>query len=146
MCTLGLVGCEQYYHQEQLLVNNEVWKYSDSLAFNFEIQDTSHTYNLLLDIEHHKDYLYENIYCKIHTYAPNVPTRQQQISFQLADKMGTWKGDCSGDYCTATIALLTNTSFTATGNYKVVLEQFTRQKDLEGVKSLQLKIKQLDKR
>lgn len=143
---IGLVSCEQYYHQEQLEVNNEVWKYADSLTFHFDIKDTTYTYDLLLDIEHHKDYLYENLYCKIYTYAPNVAARQQQISFQLADKMGVWKGDCSGDYCTATIALLTNTTFNTLGQYKIVLEQFTRQQDLEGLKSFQLKIKQLNKR
>ncbi|MCP4440660.1 MAG: gliding motility lipoprotein GldH [Aureispira sp.] len=143
---LSLVGCDSYYHQEQIEIKNEIWGHNDSLAFNFEIQDTSFTYTLLLDIEHHKEYLYENIYCQIHTYSPNAPARHQQISFNLADKIGKWRGDCSGDHCIITVALLDNVAFNSTGTYKMVLDQYTREESLEGVKSFQLKIKQLKKR
>lgn len=121
------------------LSNNE-WTYADSLRFDFEIKDTLALYNLLLDVKHATDFSFQNLYTKIHTQFPDGTRLSKPVSLELADKIGTWQGNCNSKTCTLEIMIQEGAYFNKPGKYAVIVEQFMRENAVKGIQSVTLKV------
>ena len=140
---LFLISCgdnENYIYQESKSINGSGWTYTDSLDFNFDIQDTSKVYGLILDIEHTTDYPFQNVYFNISTTFPSGKRLKQSLSSDLAEKSGQWYGKCSGKNCTASINLQEKAKFNEAGKHQINIAQFSRDSSLVGIKELRLKV------
>lgn len=138
-----IISCgnsENYIYQENKSIDNTGWIYADSLDFNFEIQDTSKVYGLILDVNHTTDYPFQNIYFNISTSFPSGKILQQELSSDLAEKSGKWYGKCSGKKCKASINLQEKAKFDEIGKHKINIAQFSRDSALVGVEQLSLKL------
>ena len=80
------------------------------------------------------------------TIFPSGKKEEQQLSLNLADKMGNWMGQCSGKNCDATIALQMNTQFTEPGQYQLIFLQDSRENPLNGVHALTFQLESIEKR
>lgn len=132
-CDTSTVVYQEVHEFDQL-----VWTYQDTVHFSFKIEDTTTPYHLYLDIRHRPDYPFQNIYVKMHSYAPGKDPIIEQHSLELQEKNGSWIGDCKGQLCQLRFILRENLAFPDTGLYAITVEQFTREAQLRGMKSVSL--------
>ena len=122
----------------ELVNSDNFWSQEDILEMNFSISDTTEIYDLSVTIDHSTDYAWENLYIKLHNLFPNGDTLSREVSLDLANKKGQWQGECSGSTCRATVDLQTSFFFPQKGNYRIWLEQYMREVNLEHVQRVHL--------
>ena len=119
---------------------NRVWTYDQVLNFEADIPDTSTIYNLWVEIEHHPDFAFQNLYTRITTVFPDKQQMEQLLSFELADKFGNWQGKCSGQSCTYRIPIQEGAFFNQTGKHTFRLEQYMRADSIPQVRAIGFQI------
>jgi gliding motility-associated lipoprotein GldH len=142
---ISLVACEQdvIFHQSQDV--KDPWKYREELSFEYEISDTMPAYDMTIDIEHLPTFAYENLYLNTTTIFPDGKSTTYPISFQLANEKGEWSGDCSGENCNMSIEMSSGAFFKTTGKYRLVFEQYSREDNLGGIRSIAITVKKTKK-
>ncbi|MEL6867552.1 MAG: gliding motility lipoprotein GldH [Bacteroidota bacterium] len=141
ICALCILACgPNYLYQETKTLGDAGWTYQDSLDFPFSISDTNRIYNLYLDVEHDNSYPFQNMYIKIHTAFPDGQRPAQQVSINMADKVGQWYGNCGSTRCELRVPIQTGAFFNQAGDYQVTIEQFMRRDPLPGIKTLSFRI------
>lgn len=128
-------GADIVYAQEQTFADTG-WAYADSVRFDFVVDDTISRYDMVLTLDHGTEFGSQNFYVKIATHLPDGQILQQPLSLELADNFGEWYGDCSGDECVIEVALQEGTRFTAPGEYRLVVTQFSRQDPLPEINGI----------
>ncbi|TVR83518.1 MAG: hypothetical protein EA409_02660 [Saprospirales bacterium] len=131
---------EEVKFSNKITFDGAEWTYENPFVNRFEVTDTSHRYHLVLDIEHERDYAFQNIYMKIHTRFPNDTLVTDMLSVDMADRAGQWHGNCRGEICYLRVFLQQNISFRDPGEHLIEFEQFTRREHLPGIHSLEFKI------
>lgn len=139
---LLFAACERVplYEQSHDLNSEQGWGYDNSYSFNFAIEDTSKSYELLLDLGHSREYKHENLYLQLTTAFPGGDTTRSPLSLELANKAGQWYGKCSGKYCHVSIPLQEKIHFQEPGNYALIFDQFMREPQVEGIGSIRLRL------
>lgn len=132
-CDSGLI----YSHTAN--IDGAKWEYGESLDFDLESEDTTKYYELVVIIDHNSEFSYENFYTKITTVFPDNTDLSDVVSFQLADKMGSWLGDCGSSSCTNELILQEQFRFKQIGQHTIKLENYSREA-LEGINSIELKL------
>lgn len=139
--SLFFASCgEEVKFCNKLAFEEAQWSYENPFINQFEVRDTSRRYHLILDIEHDREYAFQNIYMKIHTRFPNDTLVTDMLSVDMADRAGQWHGNCRGDICYLRVFLQQNISFRDLGEHQIKFEQFTRRENLSGIHSLEFKI------
>jgi gliding motility-associated lipoprotein GldH len=128
-----------YDHQKPLT-------YRDSLVYNFKVKDTNRFYNLLIEIDHNKNYSWENLYVKIDTRFPDREQKSQLLSMTLADETGEWYSDCRGKTCTFYLTLQEQTIFPMVGDYQIKLFPWMRQDTIKDIYRIGFKVERDGKR
>lgn len=131
-----------YLYEETYDLEEAGWTYTDTLNFQFVIEDTLALYNLYLDVEHTTDYSYQNLYTQIHTRFPSGERMSQALSLELADKTGAWQGDCRGEKCRFLAPIQANAFFNEPGTYVITLEQYMRRSPVTGLTSIGFKLEE----
>ncbi|WP_235298609.1 gliding motility lipoprotein GldH [Portibacter marinus] len=136
-----LIACSDdvYYEQSFDLAEGQ-WSYDDQATFAFEIEDVEDYFDLVLDLKHSADYVFENVYVQMHTTFPSGETVTDEVSLQLADALDQWEGQCNQSTCEVSILLQNRVRFKEVGEYELAIEQYNRQNPLPGIESLTLKI------
>lgn len=129
--------------EKKIAIPDGTWSYENKLPFEFEVTDTTKTYQVLLNVQHAGDFGYQNCYVQITTNFPNGEEKKQAVSLELAAQSGIWVGECSGNDCELEIPLQAKARFKQPGKHSITVEQFMRVNPLPGIKSIELKIKQL---
>lgn len=125
-------------------VENKVWR-DQIINFEFEITDTTKTYDVVLEIEHDKDFSYQNLYTQVTVSFPDsTPARIMPISLDLADDLGNWLGKCGSSKCVVPLAFMTNTKFIAIGKHTLSFKQYSRLDQIEGFSKMRFKLIRLD--
>ena len=106
------------------------WTYADSVAFEFAISDTNQIYDLHFFVDHATDFGHQNLYVRFHTLFPDGQRLSETVSLELADKFGTWQGDCSGATCRVDIPIQQDAYFNQPGTYTLKVEQYSREASL----------------
>jgi gliding motility-associated lipoprotein GldH len=133
---------ESFYFQESRLIEAGEWHYNDTLSYAFEIEDTTQSYDLLLDITHGTNYQYQNIYFSIHTVFPDGKVTRQTVPVEVCDKTGKWYGRCKGQKCLVQVVLQEHAHFPQIGSYTLQLEQFMRENPVKQFNEVGLKIRE----
>lgn len=137
-------SCQQsFMYEKDISLPENVWNYDNKIEFDFEIPSTEELYNLYLDIEHGTDFKSQNMYVKFYTKSPSGKIVADVVSLEMAEKSGVWLGKCSSEACNLSIPIRSNIFFEENGDYKLTLEQFTRDADLKFVNSIGLKIEKI---
>jgi len=144
---LLLISCgESYVFEKTYKIEKGAWKYDNTLDYAFEVTDTNKIYNLLLEVSHSIDYSYQNCYLKIYTKFPSGNKTDYLLSVDLADGIGLWQGDCSGESCTTLFDIAKQTTFKELGQHTITLEQYMRKDPLTGIESLAIKLEEVNSR
>jgi gliding motility-associated lipoprotein GldH len=137
LCNLS---CTKPYYSKKINFPNENWTYQQPLEFKWTIQDTLQPFDLILSVEHEDQMKFQNVYVRCRSSFPDTTDRIQEVSLELLDPTGKPYGKCSLGTCTAEIPLLVNTVFPKTGEYGLIVEQYSRMDSFPGMKSIQLDI------
>ncbi len=138
---LSLFSCgEDYVYDKEYKISESTWNYTDTLNYNFVIEDTTSIYNLYLEINHSSNYAYQNLYTNIHTKFPAGERIEEVLSIELADKTGNWLGNCKSESCNLLIPIQQNAYFNAPGTYEITLEQYMRKNSLSGIRKVGFKL------
>jgi len=132
-CDKGLV----YSHSA--VIDQGEWNYEEPLVYDIIAEDTTKYYELFLNVMHASDFGYENFYTKISTVFPDGEELFDVVSIQLADKMGSWNGNCSSTTCESSLLLQDGFRFKQAGPHQIILENYSREK-LVGIESIELKL------
>jgi len=143
-CCLSLVACNKdVIFEKTIKIPDASWSYENKLPFEFEVTDTTKTYQILMEVAHAGDFGFQNCYVQITTHFPNGEEKKQPVSLELAAQSGIWVGKCSGNNCSIEIPLQGKAKFKQPGEHSITVEQFMRVNPLLGIKSISLKVKQL---
>ena len=135
-------GCKkEFIFEKEISIVDSAWNYNNILKFDFEINDISKKYDLMLEVIHAGDYDFQNLYVKFQTAYPSGEKKEQVVSLELAGKSGIWNGQCSGNTCAVEIPLQVNAIFEEKGKHQISIEQYMRKSPLRGVEGMALKIK-----
>jgi len=129
-------------YNQKFEIPESQWAYADTLDFNFNIPDTTSIYNIFLEVTHSTEFSKQNFYVLIHTQFPSGDRIREQVSLELSNQAGFWFGDCGSESCTLSIPLQEGAYFNQPGDYKITIEQYSRNPKLEGINSLALKIEE----
>jgi gliding motility-associated lipoprotein GldH len=131
-------ACESrdFIFEGKSVFEKSIWNEQDSASYEVNITDTIQLYNLGLVVEHSKNYPAQNLYLKINTTFPNGQYFSQQVNIDFANKAGKWFGDCSGDFCEVEAYIQQGAYFNQSGKYRFTIQQFTRDLDLQDIKSV----------
>ncbi len=147
LISICLTACgPEFQYRSGHRFGEEYWEHGDSLVHQFNISDSLQIYDLYLLIEHAKSYPYQNLYTRIHTIFPDKKPLTEVLSLEFAEKTGQWLGQCGTKYCTIRIPIQQGAYFNQVGDYELILEQFTRQDSLPGVRQIIFELEKTENR
>jgi gliding motility-associated lipoprotein GldH len=123
-----------YKHKEKL---DGTWDYTKELVYKIPVNDTLVKYDLIARVTHSDDFSYQNFYVDLRTSFPDGKSLNDDVSFQLADGMGSWQGRCSGSTCKVDLLLQPSFRFQQIGDYEIGIKNNSRV-ELEGVEAVEL--------
>lgn len=131
-----------YAYEQQTTLPEAVWSYQDTVAFQFDIPDTTARYDLYATVAHEEAFGSQNVYLKILTRFPDGKQTSDVKSFDLYDLQGNCHGYCAGGNCRTQLLLKANTKFPMPGTYGIAFVQYTRRDSLTGIASMGLALEQ----
>jgi gliding motility-associated lipoprotein GldH len=134
------------FENDESFSDREPWLAHDSMVYEFTVKDTNRYYNLLLELDHHKKYEFENLYVKINTEFPDQKQTSQILNISLADATGQWYSDCRGKTCTFYLPLQEQAIFRQTGSYRISLQPWMRQDTIRSIYRVAFKVEKDGKR
>jgi gliding motility-associated lipoprotein GldH len=116
------------------------WKSTQTVDFEFEIQDTLASYSFFINIRNTIDYNYSNIYFFINTTFPNGQSSRDTVECIIANVRGKWLGKGMGNLKESSHLIREKLYFPSTGIYKMQIEQAMREDALTGIEDVGIKI------
>jgi gliding motility-associated lipoprotein GldH len=125
-------------------IEENSWKYEDLKNFEFEIQDTSLSYQFYIQTRNTSAYNYSNFYMLLTLETPKGDSSEERMNFLLADETGKWLGDGSNGLYTCKIKVKDTLKFSEIGTYKATLKQDMRDNPLLGIADVGVRIEKLN--
>ena len=130
-------NCEKQYTFSQVQnLPAEGWTYANMLKYEFEVQDTEALYDLYLEIDYNTSFSFQNVYVNVFTGMNVDEMKSTQLSLDLSNNLGIWKGDCNAEECSYLLPLQQSIYFEKPGKQHFWLEQNNRQDSLKHIKSI----------
>ncbi len=99
LAVLLLASCDgTVYYSEYADINEGGWKVSDSACFDVHVDDTTHFFDLLVEVRNNEEYPYSNLFLFVNTTFPDGSVSCDTMELPLADPSGVWLGKHSGRY------------------------------------------------
>jgi len=138
---LFLFSCQDNLVQSSKhVVDRGLWYINQPAIFDWRVEDTLASYNMVLQLSHDVDLPFENIYVKCVTQYPDSSLKEQVVSFDLLDHYGKPNGEISGNTCIAEIPLIMNFKYPQMGFYQIQIIPYSRINPISGIHSLELVI------
>ncbi len=113
-------------------VEGNKWLYTNATKAEFEISDTTSTYNADFKLRISSDYRYANLFV-VTTFRDSTRLKKIRYQFKLVKADGQWLGKGSGDLYTYILPILKKHNFPRAGKYSIEIEQNMRENPLLGV-------------
>lgn len=144
LLAIVLISCdEQNVYEKNLSIKNAQWERNEKAVFQFAIEDSISLYNLYLNFRHAGDYPYSNLYLFTKLKSPKGKVAIDTAQMVLADKKGRWMGKGIGDIYDYQFKFKEAFMFPETGEYTVEIEQAMREKSLENVTDIGIKVEKI---
>jgi len=122
-------------------IKDSKWSETDTLAFEFDIDDNNYLYTIYLNLRVTNDYKYSNIYLQAALGASFEKAKFKREHILLATPEGKWLGSGKGKIVTLQLPLYQEVQFNAPSTYKVQLSQEMRDALLENITSVGIMVK-----
>ena len=120
------------------------WSYNDSILFQWNVEDSSSTYNVDFQLRASSSYKWSNIFIFSDVFFPNGKVRRDTFEFFLADKNGHWVGERSGLIVQYDLPIYKKVKFPLSGEYNFHLIQGMRDTILNEIINVGIKITRLE--
>lgn len=127
-------------------VNNETWNRDSLAVFDININDTSQSYNIIVNIRNTVEYRYQNLYIFADIIAPNGAVQRDTIECFFADNAGRWLGRGHGALRDNRFLYRSGVRFANSGNYKFQFQQAMRVQSLQGIANVGIRIEEIDEK
>lgn len=143
MLSLSFVACgPDHLFREIQKTDQESWSYDAPLHFKTTITDTSALYDVFIILDHLKSYPFENLYLRINQQA-GQESQTDTLTLDIMSKDGYYKGKCDEESCEMKALIFDHIRYVQPGPLNFTVEQFTRNKSLEGIKAVGLEIRKV---
>jgi len=140
-----MVACDSSeVFEENLRIKNSAWERKEKAFFEFEIKDSSATYDLYLNFRHGGDYPYQNIYLFIESKSPSGKIAKDTAQMILANNKGHWMGKGIGDIFDYQFRFKQGLLFPENGKYYFEIEQAMREETLNNVTDIGIAVKKVN--
>lgn len=131
-------------YEKYIEVPDNVWKNTNKIKFEFEIEDTASLHNVFISVRHASFYQYNNLWLFVKSSAPNGKNDMDTVECILSDKTGRWLGEGMGDIWDFQMPWKMNVRFPVKGKYSVEYEQAMRINDLPGIMDMGIRVEKVD--
>ena len=143
---MSFMSCQfNTIYDEVVFINEDGWEKDKAAHFEVTIIDTTALYDFFLILHNNTDYRYSNLFIFMSTTFPNKNLTRDTIEFVLANASGKWLGKGWGNVKETDILLKSNLRFPLSGDYKFFIQHAMRNDTLEGIRSVGLRIENLNK-
>mgnify|MGYP000465822827 CR=1 FL=1 len=125
---------------EYMDIPEKSWDQNDTYRFQFEVDDTSAMYDMLIKLRHNNDYNYSNIYFFVKVRSPEGFVQSDTIQYLLAAPEGKWLGDGIGELKTNLFLYGDHVRFPKEGTYTFEISQGMREEKLLGFEDIGLRV------
>ncbi len=137
-------GPKEWYNSE-IDIPETGWHMDTVAVFNSEVTSLDKSVHLLLDIKNRSTYSYSNIWFFVDAVSPDGHRERDTLECNLADAQGKWYGKSIGDdIYKSVIPYKINIRFPEKGMYHYYVMQGMRDTILTGIKSVGLRIVEVD--
>ncbi len=121
-------------------VDESNWNVDQKLKIDIDIDDTISTYNFYINLRNTTEYKNSNFFLFIKTIFPNGQIAIDTLECILADNQGKWLGKGNDKIKDNKILFKKDAIFPMKGKYKFEIEHAMREKSVEGIKTVGLRI------
>ena len=125
-----LVQCTNKKHEKYHSFIKNVWHTDTTVIFNFPINDTINSYDLILKIRHSVDYKFQNLFLFLEG------SKNDTIEIVLANKAGKWIGSGVSDVREVEYVFDSKKTFVKKEEYKIQIKQAMRYGSEEKIQNL----------
>ncbi|MBX7094640.1 MAG: gliding motility lipoprotein GldH [Flavobacteriales bacterium] len=141
LCAILLSSCgEAAFFDKSEAIEGESWNWNNPVEFNVDVKDTVNAFDFYLKLRTTKGYEYSNIFVFVTTTFPDGKMKKDTVECPLADESGAWYGKSSGSLIDNKILFSHKRIFPQQGNYKFIIEQAMREKELSEIADVGLLI------
>lgn len=143
MSLILLMGCDDSrVFEENVDFEQRIWIVNQKPSFEFTVEDTTRSYNVLFNVRHAVSYPFSRLFFKYALKDSSTVIKNEMTSAFLFDKNnGAPQGNSGlGDIYDLRVPLLTDFKFPKKGKYSVTLEQFMRTDSLPGVLAVGVRV------
>jgi gliding motility-associated lipoprotein GldH len=116
-------------------IPSDKWHVDSVAQFDYTIDDTAASYNVLVYVRHSELYPYQNMWLFV-----GDSLQRDTIEFYLADDRGQWLGNKHHGFIEMPVLLEQNMHYVDTGTYHMILQHGMRDSLLRGVMDVGLEI------
>lgn len=141
LAAIFLVSCgNEVFIDNDVAYEQSHWDVKDKYVLSFDQLDTVSNYNFYITLRNTEDYPYRNIYVFLTTVFPDGKSIRDTIDCPLANYQGKWLGKGFGGVYDNRIIYMHKRRFPLPGEYKIVMEQAMRIKELPGITNVGIRI------
>lgn len=139
---LLLTSCDgTVYYSEYADIDESGWKVADSARFDLQVDDTTHLFDLLVEVRNGVDYAYSNLFLFVNTTFPDGSISCDTMELPLADPSGAWLGKHSGRYVDSRYRLRGQpVRFPMKGNYHFAITNGMRDNAVKDIVHVGLRV------
>ncbi len=116
------------------------WNFKDTVAFKFNIPDSSETKHITFFLRNTLEYPYQNIFLMTTISHKGSIVQNDTAEYMIADKFGKWLGRGFGENRDNYFIFNEKMSFENSGEYVVTIGHGMRKNPLVGINKIGLKI------
>lgn len=134
-------GCgENYFYAKSETIEEKAWPEDKVKGFTFSIDDTTSTYNFIVNIRNTTDYKYRNLYLFMNTIYPGNASSRDTMELILAAPSGKWLGKGNGLYRDNLFMFKKDVQLPSAGDYRIEFIQAMREDTLRGIDEIGLRV------
>lgn len=130
---------ENVFYEESKVLEGQKWSATDSVSFEFDIQDTVQKYDFFMNMRITTSYEWANCYVFMKLEGPELMAFDT-VQIPLADLTGKWNGKVSGSMVENNVLFMKSVRFPQAGIHKITFVQGMRGALLSEVSDIGLTI------
>jgi gliding motility-associated lipoprotein GldH len=130
---------ENIIYEESHVMEGQKWNASDSVSFEFDIQDTVQKYDFFMNMRITTSYEWANCYVFMTLAGPELMAFDT-VQIPLADLTGKWNGKISGSMVENNVLFMKSVRFPQAGKHKITFVQGMRDATLSEISDVGLTI------